>query len=268
LARGKAKDTTARASAAEDRIRVELVRLMLREAALKPFQSQRKIFVIFHAETMMDTAQNAFLKVLEDPPAHSYFVLVCDNLRELLPTIRSRCQKLLVPPLPPEDLVPALQAGGLAPDVARAIALLAAGSVTRARQLSGADIAVLQSRAIAFMRSAATCDALELPERTKELADTGDLPSDTGLELLSILVRDVATYRGSESADDLTYSAYTDTLRRLIAAYPDANFDEAVCHIDSAAVGIERNLSVDWVYYNLAIQLNRALGARVVVQRT
>ncbi len=53
-----------------------------------------KIGVIKDADCMMPQAQNAFLKTLEEPPANSYFIICTANPSELLPTFRSRCQRL------------------------------------------------------------------------------------------------------------------------------------------------------------------------------
>ena len=53
-------------------------------------------------------AQNALLKVLEEPPKYGVFLLLTDNPDQMLPTIRSRCTELSLQPLPPEILMPEL----------------------------------------------------------------------------------------------------------------------------------------------------------------
>lgn len=262
LAKSKSKDVSSSGRVSEDRIRVELIRLVLREASMKPYQAARKIFVIFHAETMVEQAQNAFLKVLEDPPDHSYFILVCDNIQELLSTIRSRCRKVLVPPVTAEDIASVLIMNGKGADEARATALLSGGSMTRARRFASANVATMQDRAIAFLRCAATIDATELSERAAELSDTDLLPANAGLELLAILMRDIAALRADGSESALTFSSHRDTLRRLLQSYPFANLDVAVQAIDKAAADLESNLTPDWVYYCMATNLYRSLGPR------
>jgi len=62
----------------------------------------RKVAIISPAERMNTNAANALLKVLEEPPANTYLVLVCHRLHGLPATIRSRCQ-LLKPPFPPVE---------------------------------------------------------------------------------------------------------------------------------------------------------------------
>lgn len=60
------------------------------------FSAGKKIGIIFDADTMMPQAQNAFLKTLEEPPADSNFIICTSNPSELLPTFRSRCQRLTI----------------------------------------------------------------------------------------------------------------------------------------------------------------------------
>ncbi len=59
-----------------------------------------KVFIIDEAELLNVQAQNALLKFLEEPPARTTLMLVCNAAEELLPTIRSRCQRVVFSPIP------------------------------------------------------------------------------------------------------------------------------------------------------------------------
>jgi DNA polymerase-3 subunit delta' len=81
------------------------VRAMLRQAAMTPALGRRKVFVVGDAERMVsqegaDQAANAFLKLLEEPPADTTLLLTSSEPGALLPTIRSRVVAVRVPPLP------------------------------------------------------------------------------------------------------------------------------------------------------------------------
>ena len=65
-----------------------------RRVFLKPFESKYKVFIIDGAERMNSSAQNAFLKTLEEPPAYSVIILITSLPSLILPTIHSRCQKV------------------------------------------------------------------------------------------------------------------------------------------------------------------------------
>lgn len=60
--------------------------------SLKPMEGMWKIFIIDRAHTMTPEASNCFLKILEEPPDQTVFILIADNESQILPTIRSRCQ--------------------------------------------------------------------------------------------------------------------------------------------------------------------------------
>lgn len=72
-------------------ILVEQIRSLNLEAAKKPFREEFKVIIIKNAETMNTSSQNAFLKLLEEPPANVQFILLVKDIGKLLPTIKSRC---------------------------------------------------------------------------------------------------------------------------------------------------------------------------------
>lgn len=76
-------------------IGIELIRDMQKSIYFKPLKGEKKMFVIENAHTITMEAQNALLKVLEEPPLHTYFFLSAQNENAFLPTILSRC-KLIV----------------------------------------------------------------------------------------------------------------------------------------------------------------------------
>ncbi len=67
--------------------------------ASRPNEAEYRMILILQAETMNTQAQNALLKMLEEPPGHTFFVLTADQTDRLLPTILSRCRKIRFKPL-------------------------------------------------------------------------------------------------------------------------------------------------------------------------
>ncbi|HVY18538.1 MAG TPA: DNA polymerase III subunit delta' [Bauldia sp.] len=91
-----------------------------------------RVAVVDPADDMNASSENALLKVLEEPPARSLFLLVSHAPGRLLPTIRSRTRRLDVAPLPPETIVSAIQAHGEPDEDLPLVASLAEGSLRRA----------------------------------------------------------------------------------------------------------------------------------------
>ncbi len=73
---------------------IESMRKLIQEAAMPPFESEHKVFIIEEAEKMQAPAANALLKTLEEPLADTFIFLVASELEQLLPTIVSRCRKV------------------------------------------------------------------------------------------------------------------------------------------------------------------------------
>ena len=75
-------------------IGVDQIRQLSADACIMPNEAERKVYIIREAETMNVPAQNAALKLLEEPPLGALFLLCTTNASQLLPTVRSRCVEL------------------------------------------------------------------------------------------------------------------------------------------------------------------------------
>lgn len=85
-------------------IGVEGIRDIITDAYVKPFLAKRKVYIFPDGGIMTEQAQNAFLKLLEEPPEYAVFIIIADNSDLLLETIRSRCVKVRFSPLSDSDM--------------------------------------------------------------------------------------------------------------------------------------------------------------------
>lgn len=81
----------------ESGIKVDAVRQIVTKVTNKPQLGYSKVVIIHEAHEMNINAANALLKVLEEPPKETYFLLTSHTSRALMPTILSRCQRLSLP---------------------------------------------------------------------------------------------------------------------------------------------------------------------------
>lgn len=146
--------------------------LVLARAAYPPHEGRAKVIVVRRAEELSTPAANALLKTLEEPIARTHFVLLTSALGALLPTVRSRAQRVRFGALPDDVLGAILARLGVAAEVARAVVPLAGGSVEAA--LAAADPREAERRD-AFVRAAERAltspdlgAALELAEDAKK----------------------------------------------------------------------------------------------------
>ena len=170
-------------------ISVDDVRALSEFLSRRPFEAERNVALIPHAQLMTPQAQNALLKTLETPPGQSVLILTCDNLRALLPTIISRCQVVHMQPLD-EGLVREYLLGrGVPSERAHLLAAISGGSIGRALDMDGnADYWNVRT---------AVLDALaELEDRTRVASVTARLrdmrdSADWVLDTFELYARDL-----------------------------------------------------------------------------
>ena len=90
-------------------VSVKLARRAREELYIRPGEGKRKIYLFPRAQDMTPQAQNALLKVLEEPPAYGAFFLLADRAEAMLTTVRSRCVELQLLPVQEAEALPLLR---------------------------------------------------------------------------------------------------------------------------------------------------------------
>jgi DNA polymerase III subunit delta' len=135
-------------------------------AAYRPFEGERRVFVIEDADAMAEESQNALLKTLEEPAPFAHLLLISAEPAALLETVRSRCQTVRFGRLGPQQLEERLVSR---PDSTeseaerRAVARLAGGDTARALLLVSDEGAQLREAAIECVQAAANDELGERP---------------------------------------------------------------------------------------------------------
>src|SRR5918995_505313 len=117
---------------------------MVRHATLAPVEGERKVVVALGCEEIEDEAAGYLLKIVEEPPASTVFVLLATEVLPELVTIASRCARVELGPLAATSIAARLVTDGVSPDRAEAAAAAAAGDLERARTLANDDRLVLR----------------------------------------------------------------------------------------------------------------------------
>jgi len=142
---------------------VDLIRSARADIYIQPNEAEYKIYLFPRAQDMQPPAQNALLKILEEPPKYGVFILLTDNPEKLLPTVRSRCTELALTALPEDVLTKALEREfpKAEPEMIRSAVVRSGGFLGQAKELleSGSE---LPPQTEGFCRSFATADAMGL----------------------------------------------------------------------------------------------------------
>src|ERR671925_1599194 len=136
-----------------DQIRIDPIRDLRRDLHMRPFEADRRVYLLFGANLMNEDAADALLKDLEEPPPYAVIVLVADELGPLAPTIRSRCQHVPFKRLSQRAVKAYLSTRGASGEKLDALARLAGGRLDRADRLLDPDAGERRGRLIELARS-------------------------------------------------------------------------------------------------------------------
>ncbi len=144
---------------------------MVHWANQSPVQGKAQVFVLGSADALNDSAANAFLKTLEEPPEHMYFVLTANVFAEVIPTIVSRCQVVRFDPVTPSAAVGLLaERTGVGREDAMAALAASAGVVPRALEfLRSPARREVRERLLGVLRDLPVMDGQDVLVAAREL---------------------------------------------------------------------------------------------------
>jgi len=139
---------------------------------MSAFEGGAKVQLIWRPE-YLGKEGNILLKLMEEPPANTYLILVAEEVDELLPTIISRTQQVVLPPLSAAEIAAGLVAQGTEQQKAAQVAQLADGSYAQAQQLLGVAENDLLTPLKQWFNGIFTDNGLLLHECVENLAKSG-----------------------------------------------------------------------------------------------
>lgn len=211
---------------------IDTIRKLRDEAYILPNEANYRVSILAGAQGMTTEAQNALLKILEEPPKHLLFILTCENRSQLLPTIRSRTVCLPLTGVTEDQAVTVLRERlpGRPEEELRRAATVFGGVIGQALQgLEDDTFRQVTTLAPAIARALTASDELELLRLTNKM--TKDKETLTGvLTCLPLLFRDALACRyGTPSrisvdpncAEELSHRLTREQLAALIDTVED-----------------------------------------------
>ena len=221
-------------------IKVDAVRDILERTQYRPFEGRRRVVIIDPADALLEEAQQALLKTLEEPPPGSMFVLITSRPDALLATVRSRCPRFRFQQLSPSD-------------------------AATVRSRGGEDEGLIEARATAHRALeglAGGGDPRRRLELAKLLAGSGrgsarDDREETArrLRAMASLVRDLGVLTSRADGRLLANADLERELRALAPAYGRDRIFRAFSAVDRALSALTRNASPKVVADWLALQV-------------
>jgi DNA polymerase III subunit gamma/tau len=247
---------------------VDEVQALLEQAVYKPVQGRFKVFMIDEVHMLTNTAFNAMLKTLEEPPEYLKFVLATTDPQKVPVTVLSRCLQFNLRPMAPdtvlEHLQKVLQAEGIGADT-QALRLLARGARGSMR-----DALSLTDQAIAFSGSGANVDQGRLEEASVRLM-LGSVDRSYVFNLIGALaqgdgktvVETVETLRLNGLSAASTLEEMTTILQRMavMQAVPNMPVDASDAEaVQTSQLAVELPKDETQLLYSLCLHGRAELG--------
>jgi len=214
----------------------------------RAFGRGRKVVVFEEAHALTEDAQNALLKTLEEPPRGSVIVLVCHNASRLLPTVRSRCQRVTFVPLEPAVVESVLaERFAVSPEDAAFLARHSDGSLAFA-----ADPSALREAHAAALEMIAAARSQSYERIVTVVRDRlgGSRGVPLQLKVMLSVLRGEMRARAGLEAGELTRSPKTGTLVGALHALEAAY---------GAVVDLGRNANRSLTAERMALRIGAAL---------
>ncbi len=227
-----------------------------------------KIAIVDPADALSPEAANMLLKTLEEPGQWSLLVLLTITAEALLPTIRSRCQRIRFGRIPDRLIVERLKEKmEIAPDHARVVAKLSGGSMGRAFELAGRDFAAWRVRLLDAFAGLITGGAdpvetaktlLEIARETTRGLQEQRVEVQQMLGLLLSYVRDLAI--AEEKCDNLLLNDDRQTLAAEAAVLDEERVFEIFDRIFETKDDIDSNINIQLALQGLCLQTSELSG--------
>ncbi|MCC5945288.1 MAG: DNA polymerase III subunit delta' [Bernardetiaceae bacterium] len=237
-------------------ISVEDSREIVKKLSLKPYEKGYKVMLMWLPEVMNIQSANALLKILEEPPGKTIFLLVSNNPQKLLITILSRCQQLRVPDFSDEQVKYYLKERGTEETRAAQIAAITEGNLIEAVRLSQDNSQDYQIWFRDWLRLCYKNQYAELIELAEAFHKLGKQEQKNLLQYGLTIFREAMISRFADPVlmrTDVTAKAFVEGFAKVVN---ERNLGALSKLFDEAYFHTERNANAKILFLDTSIQLS------------
>lgn len=245
-------------------ILINSIREVKKELYMSRIDDGWTVVLIFKAEKLcipQATSANALLKVLEEPPEKTIFILVTSEVSAMMDTIRSRCQQIYFPPLSSASIKEVLIKNNVPENKTKVISNIASGNVRLALDLSEnidelfSDLKLMIK---AFYSSSPTTWQ-EVINRTSTLKRRSLNELSYFFRTSILYMRDLHLAKYDSSDDNLIFTNLDTHLRKIIIDYPNANWNECINILENTFENIQRNGYLPLMITTMLIEIKQQI---------
>ena len=231
---------------------------IIRKLNRKSYEAEYKIMLIWLPEKMHVACANKLLKILEEPPEKTLFLLVTENAEQLLTTIVSRTQRIIVPPLTEEDIRKAItDRYNIAEPEQNNILHIANGNYIRAEEIiqTSGENREYFDLFIKVMRSAYSRNIMEIKQWSEIATALGRKRQITLLQYAQRMIREnfILNLKNRELNYMVGYE--NDFSARFSPFVNERNIFALYSELENAERHIEQNVQAKLVFFDLALKI-------------
>ncbi len=235
-------------------------RQIMKDVSMRSVEGGHKVIFIWSAEYMHPAGANALLKVLEEPPNNTLFLLVSSSYESLLQTIRSRTLLVNVPPHTKEEVSDYLQRQHqLEEDQASHLADIANGSIGLAKKLIDADHEMSHERFRNWMLACWKKDVSSLVKESEAFSSEAKASQRGFLSLSLSIIRNATVYLGGQEPL-LQNQGELDFIKKFSSQLGLEKLGMVYSLINDAMQHLERNANPRITHLNLSLDLLRKIN--------
>jgi len=235
-------------------------REIIKTLSLKPFESPFKVMIIWQPELMHPSAANGILKILEEPPANTFFILVTNALERLLPTILSRTQIVQIPLLADEEIETYLTAKGVDGKRKLEIISLADGNLNLAGKLIDSEEDHYQERFSDWMRTSFKKDYGKMVGLAEQFHELDKLDQRNFFHYSLSMIRETALQFSGASAISRVKGSEVKFVQDFSKVMNVIKAEKINSLISDASYHLERNGSAKMIFLDLSLQVSKQLN--------
>lgn len=243
-------------------LKIAQVRQLQKEIYLRPYQGEKKVYLLEDAEKMTEEAANSLLKILEEPPEYAIIILITSYPYSLLSTIRSRCQPIVFQFLRKNVLEEVLRAAyPKQKDNLPIIARLAHGSLGDAFLLAQEEkLWEKRENLWNLVEQLATGKKENFLQEAERIEKEGREKVEKNLFLLLSCYRDILLWQQTKEKDLLINLDQEETIKHLSSLLSAGELGEIIKEIEETRKIIRRNINTKLALEVLFLQLSKKRG--------
>lgn len=238
-------------------IQVDDIRTLKLDAYSFSFHGAKKVYIVENSDKMTTSSQNAFLKLLEEPPQDCIFILLAEDKSKLLDTIRSRCMIMVLSAYTDKEIIRHLTIKGFNPS--NEDIRLCNGSLNRWEYICTPqfekDVRELSFRIVLNIMDLHIARIFAITKHLKKIKDN----MEDVLDIFLIFYRDLYIYKVVEDPKLLEFFERKDDIIRISSSYTEESLLGIIDLIIFTKTKLEYNSNFDMTIEMLLLKLRQVI---------